>query len=198
VTLIPQLSLWQEILLLALAFVSLVYVFYFRIWVAIAAGSDLIFTGALAIAIASIAIPVLFDHLSAEVVDRSALPEALVTADEKVAAIEALPSELIARALTKLGYEPDPADAVPVPLELTPGPFESRIRPAVEALVATVLRAASLFTATVLLLMALALRSATATTRVLQSLSKRTEALEATLAKTSKASATPPEQAEAG
>jgi hypothetical protein len=38
-----------------------------------------------------------------------------------------------------------------------PGPFESRIRPSVEALLAVVLRASSFLTSSLLLLMALAL-----------------------------------------
>jgi len=181
VSLVSELALWQQALLFALALISLVYVFYFQIWVAIAAGSDLIFAGALAIAIASIAVPAVFAHLSAEIIDRSSLPEALISADEKVAAIESLPRELIDRALEKIGYEPAPDEVVLPPPEPTPGPFESRIRPSVEALVATVLRAASFFTATVLLLMALALRSSTSTTRVLHALTKRTDALEARL-----------------
>lgn len=177
-----ELALWQQFLLLGLALISLIYVFYFKIWVAIARGSDLIFAAALAVAIASVAAPGLFDRLSEAIVDRSALPEALISADEKVAAIESLPGELIDRALAKIGYEPDPEEELVPEPEPTPGPFESKIRPSVEALVAVVLRASSFFTATVLLLMALALRSSTSTARTLHALSLRTEALEARLA----------------
>ena len=162
-----------------MALIALVYVFYFKIWVAIATASDLVFLVALSVAVASIAAPALFDRASTALVDRSALPAALESADEKVAAIESLPSELIDRALAKLGYEPEPHNEdLPEP-EPTPGPFESNIRPSVEALVAAVLRAASFLTATVLLLMALALRSSTSTARTLQALTLRTEALEA-------------------
>ena len=107
-----EFALWQQFLLLGLALISLIYVFYFKIWVAIARGSDLIFAAALAVAIASVAAPGLFDRLSEAIVDRSALPEALISADEKVAAIESLPGELIDRALAKIGYEPDPEEAV--------------------------------------------------------------------------------------
>lgn len=176
------LAIWQELLLLGLAFLSLLYVFYFKIWAALAAGSDLVFAAALAVAVASVAAPVPFDRAATMLVDRSALPDALSSADEKVAAIESLPGELIERALANLGYEPNP-ELTP-PLEAGPGPFEAKIRPSVEALVSTVLRIASFFTATLLLLMALALRSSTSTARALQRLSSRTDALEARLEET--------------
>ena len=181
-SIMSELALWQQFLLLGLALISLIYVFYFKIWVAIARGSDLIFAAALAVAIASVAAPSLFDRLSEAIVDRSSLPEALISADEKIAAIESLPGELIDRALAKIGYEPDPEEELVPEPEPTPGPFESKIRPSVEALVAVVLRASSFFTATVLLLMALALRSSTSTARTLHALSLRTEALETRLA----------------
>jgi hypothetical protein len=177
-----ELAAWQQLLLFGMVLIALVYVFYFKIWVAIASASDFAFLVALSVAVASIAAPALFDRASTALVDRSALPAALESADEKVAAIESLPSELIDRALAKLGYEPEPPNEdLPEP-EPTPGPFESKIRPSVEALVAAVLRAASFLTATVLLLMALALRSSTSTARTLQALTLRTEALEAQLA----------------
>jgi hypothetical protein len=181
VSIVSELAVWQELLLVALAILSLVYVFYFKIWLALAAGSDLIFAAALAVAVASVATPILFDRAAIVLVDRSSLPEALTTADEKVAAIESLPSELIDRALAKLGYEPDPEEE-PLP-EAKPGlgPFESRIRPSVEALVSFVLRTGSFFTAALLLIMALALRSSTSTARALQNLSLRTDELEAQL-----------------
>jgi hypothetical protein len=179
VSLASELAVWQTLLLLGLALLSLLYVFYFKIWIALATGSDLVFAVALAVAIASVAIPALFDHAAAGLIDRSALPEALTSADEKVASIEALPSELIDRALTKLGYEPEPE---PPPLtEPGPGPFEAKIRPSVEALLSAVLRAASFVIATFLLLMALSLRSSTSTARAMQTLSMRTESLEARL-----------------
>ena len=68
-----ELALWQEFLLLGLALISLTYVFYFKIWVTIATGSDLVFASALAVAMASCATPALFDRLSEAVVDRSSL-----------------------------------------------------------------------------------------------------------------------------
>jgi hypothetical protein len=179
VSIVPELAIWQELLLLVLGLLSLVYVFYFKIWVALATGSDLIFAAALALAVASVAVPILFDRASTTLVDRSSLPEALTSADQKVAAIEALPGELIERALAKLGYEADPEEE---PLEAPgPGPFQATIRPSVEALVSFVLRTASFFTAGLLLLMALALRSSTSTARALQTLTRRTDALETRL-----------------
>jgi hypothetical protein len=181
VSIVSELAVWQELLLVALAILSLVYVFYFKIWVALATGSDLIFAAALAVAVASVATPILFDRAAIVLVDHSSLPEALKTADEKVAAIESLPSELIDRALAKLGYEPDPEEEPLPEAKPGPGPFESRIRPSVEALVSFVLRTGSFFTAALLLMMALALRSSTSTARALQNLSLRTDELEAQL-----------------
>ena len=177
---VSELSLWQQLLLGGLALLSFVYVFYFKIWVTLAAGSDLVFVAALAVAVSSIAAPGLFDRAAKGLVDRSALPEALIAADEKVAAIEALPSELIERALAQLGYETE--EEISTELDPGPGPFESRIRPSVEALVAVVLRVSSFLISTLLLLLALALRSSTSTARALQDLSRRTDDLEEQLA----------------
>lgn len=178
-TIVSELAIWQELVLFCLALLALFYVFYFKIWVALATGSDFIFAAALIVAVASIATPVAFDGIATALVDRSSLPAALTSADEKVAEIESLPGELIDRALTKLGYEPEPE---PEPLLAPgPGPFESKIRPSVDALVSFILRSAGFFTATILLLMALSLRSSTSTAKTMQDLSLRTTALEAQL-----------------
>ena len=171
------LSLWQEILLFGLATISFIYVLYFRIWVAMAAGSDLLFAAALGIAVASVAFPTLFDEASARLVDESPLPEALLSADRRVDALESLPGELIDRALASIGYERDAAQIEPIPHE--PGPFETRIRPALEALLAAVLRTTSFVCASLLLLLALSLRSSTSTARELRILARRLEKLEA-------------------
>ena len=179
-SIVSELALWQQLLLAGLALISFVYVFYFKIWVTLAAGSDLVFVAALAVAVASIAVPNLFEFAATWLVDRSALPEALLAADAKVAAVEALPGELIERALAKLGVEPEenPDVETGARTEPEPGPFESRIRPSVEALVAVVLRASSFLTSTLLLLMALALRSSTSTAKALQTLGHRMNDLE--------------------
>lgn len=179
IPIVSELAQWQQFLLVCLMLVSLLYVFYFKIWVALAAGSDVVFAAALAVAIASVTMPALFDGAATTLVDRSSLPTALTSADDKIAAIESLPGEMIETALAKLGYEPD-SDEEPVE-QRGPGPFESRIRPAVEALVSGVLRTASFCMASILLLLALALRSSTSTARALQALSLRATALEAQL-----------------
>ncbi len=178
-SIVSELSLWQQLLLGGLALLSFVYVFYFKIWITLAAGSDVVFIAALAVAVASIAAPGLFALAAAGLVDRSALPEALNAADEKMAAIEALPGELVDRALAKLGYESE--EPIGEEVDPGPGPFESRIRPSVEALVAVVLRVSSFVISTLLLLLALALRSSTSTARAIQNLSRRTEELEGAL-----------------
>ena len=175
------LALWQELALLGLAILSVVYVFYFRIWVALAMASDLLFAMALAVCVASIAVPPLFDFGARRAVDISPLPEALLHADAKVAALESLPAELIDRALKKVGYDRDAAEdretSSAPPIVIEPGPFESRVRPAVESLVAVLLRATSCMVSFFLLLMALALRSSTATARELRALSERLDLL---------------------
>lgn len=172
---ISDLALWQEIALAILAFLSAIYVFYFRIWVALATGSDLLFVAALVVCVASVAAPRLFDLTAQHLVDASPLPEALIDADAKVAALEALPSELVNRALKKIGYEREADLAVPTP---EPGPFETRIRPAVEALVAVMLRTASATSSFFLLLMALALRSSTSTAREMHQLASRLDQID--------------------
>jgi hypothetical protein len=119
-----QLALWQELLLLGLAALSLVYVLYFRIWLALAIGSDVLFAVALGLALSSIAAPALFDRASSDLVDRSPLPAALASADAKVAAIEALPRNLIDRALAQIGYEPEPVEGAAASEQAPPpGPF---------------------------------------------------------------------------
>lgn len=175
-SIVSGLSWWQDFLLIGLALVSLLYVFYFRIWVALAMGSDVVFVLALAAAITSIATSAPFDRAAFELVERSPLPQALVSADLQLAALEAMPGELIDRALAHLGAEPTPAEEGLEPL--APGPFESKIRPSVEALVSRVLRVSSFLCASLLLLIGLAMRSATSTARALQALSARADAME--------------------
>jgi len=180
-----QLALWQELLLLGLAALSLVYVFYFRIWLALAIGSDVLFAVALGLALSSVAAPALFERASTDLVDRSPLPAALADADSKVAAIEALPQNLIDRALAQIGYEPEPdGEAAPPEEAPPPGPFVASIRPSVEALVSTVLRFASFVCGSFLMLTSLAMRSSTMTARKLQQFGKRIEDLESALTAT--------------
>jgi hypothetical protein len=172
---ISELALWQQVSLFVLALLSAIYIFYFRIWVALAAGSDLVFAAALLGCIASIAVPRLFEEGAQRVVGATTLPAALQDLDARVAALEALPGELIDRALERIGYEresgPDEEAAA------GPGPFESRVRPAVEALVAFVLRATSFIASIFMLLLALALRSSTAAAREIHKLSARLDGL---------------------
>lgn len=173
---ISELALWQEILLLGLAMISLLYVLYFRIWLAMATGSDLLFLAALALSVTSVVHPPVFAEASTRLVDRSALPRALAGADGHVAELEALPGRLIDRALAKIGYEREVEDEDLLPPE--PGPFQTHVRPAFESLLALVLRTSSFMGAGFLLLMALTLRASTSTAREIQSLRRRLERLE--------------------
>ncbi len=100
-----SLSLWQSLLLLGLGGVAVVYVAYFRIWVAFAIASDLLFVLALALGATSIVTDEPFERAAHALIERSPLPEALSAADARVAALAALPSELIDAALERLGLD---------------------------------------------------------------------------------------------
>lgn len=179
-----ELSLWQEMLLLGLAGLSLIYVVYFRIWLAVAFGSDLLFAAALGLAIAAIMAPAPFHDAAEALIDRSPLPAALARADARVAEIEDLPETLIRRALARLGYEPDEelptTEVETLPM---PGPFVSSVRPSVESLVATVVRFASFVCGSFLMLTSLAMRSSTTTARKLREQDRRIDSLEVLLAR---------------
>jgi len=193
---LPSLSAWQELALVGLALLTSIYVFYFKIWLIFALGSDLLFVVALALTGASIATPALFDVAAHKIVDQSPLPDALSGADRRVAKIAALPQELIDDLLAKIGYEVDeepqksdqeivtPAaedevlTATDALTALTQGPFTETIRPTVDSLVAVVLRGAALMGGTFLMLTALAMRSSSTTAQRLRDITARLEALE--------------------
>jgi hypothetical protein len=178
-----QLSLWQELLLLGTGLLSLVYVFYFRIWLALAISSDVLFAMSVALVVATIATPSLFDDIAHAVVERSPLPSALEDADARVAAFAALPGEMIDAALAKVGFEPDPEVATDSqeldggPME--PGPIVSTLRPPVESLIAVTIRVSTFIGSGFLLLLSLATRASTTTARRLHTLAARVDELEA-------------------
>jgi hypothetical protein len=185
---LPLPSLWQEALLIALAVLSLVYIFYFRIWLAVAVGSDLLFVLALGITAMSITFPPAFDTAAQALIARSPLPAALETADAKVASIEAMPADLLERALAKLGidsdvdteaegnaYEDGSLNLTPAQV---PGLFVSSIRPSVDSLVSTLIRLASFFCGSFMLLTCLAMRSSTTTAHQLRDFAVRIETIE--------------------
>ena len=178
-----QLSLWQELLLLGTGLLSLVYVFYFRIWLALAISSDVLFAISVALVVATIATPSLFDGIAHAVVERSPLPSALEDADARVEAFAALPGEMIDAALAKVGLEPDPEVATDSqgldgrPME--PGPIVSTLRPPVESLIAVTVRVSTFIGSGFLLLLSLATRASTTTARRLHTLAARVDELEA-------------------
>jgi hypothetical protein len=178
-----QLSMWQELLLLGTGLLSLVYVFYFRIWLALAISSDVLFAISVALVVATIATPSLFDGIAHAVVERSPLPSALEDADARVAAFAALPGEMIDAALAKVGFEPDPEVATDSqeldggPME--PGPIVSTLRPPVESLIAVTIRVSTFIGSGFLLLLSLATRASTTTARRLHTLAARVDELEA-------------------
>lgn len=181
------LSHWQEFLLVALAMLSAIYVFYFRIWLALAIGSDILFCIALATSVASVAIPAVFETLAQRVIEQSPLPAALASADTRVAELASLPSDLIDEALARIGYapeedpvteptSPDSERAMSAPHEV--GPFTSTVRPSVESLVGGVLRGAGFICGGFLMLTSLAMRSSSTTAKRLQELADRLDAIE--------------------
>ena len=180
-----QLSLWQELLLLGTALLSLVYVFYFRIWLALAISSDVLFAMSVALVVATIATPSLFDGIAHAVVERSPLPSALEDADARVAAFAALPGEMIDAALAKVGFEPEPEPEVATDSQergggpIEPGPISSTLRPPVESLIAMTVRVSTFIGSGFLLLLSLATRASTTTARRLHSLAARVDELEA-------------------
>lgn len=172
-----ELALWQELALVVLALLSAVYVFYFRIWVALATGSDLLFVCALCVCVLAVAVPSVFDRGAEWAVAASPLPEALTEADERVVDLETMPTRLINRALRKIGFEREAEEVLLAEAKAVPGPFASHVRPAVEGLVSLILRGTSCVGSFFVLLMALALRSSTATARELDELNQRLDRL---------------------
>ena len=128
-----ELSGMQTVLLLGLAGLASLYVCLFRVWLTVAAGADLLFVSALAACVASIAVPSVFAFSANQVVGASPLPPVLASADARLDALEALPSEIVANALARIGYSPEAdeiaAEAVSKP---APGRIEGSVRPAVE------------------------------------------------------------------
>lgn len=172
---ITDLDFWQWSMLLGLSLVGLYYILHFRIWSDWVPICDGLFIAALAVVFASIAQPTLYQGLSSTLIDRSPLPEALSTADARVMQIETIPGQLIRAALAKVGYESDEPETDLAP---EPGPFETTIRPSIEALLMGVLRAAGFVCGTLLLWTTLALRAISTKRIRLQSIAARVEALE--------------------
>lgn len=172
---ITDLYFWQWSMLVGLSLMGLYYVVHFRIWSDWLPTCDVLFIAAFAVVVASIAHPPFYQSLSSALINRSPLPEALATADARVVQIETMPGQLIRAALAKVGYESDEPE---VELPAKPGPFESSIRPSIEALLMSVLRAAGFVCGTLLLWTTLALR-AIGTKRIrLRAIAARVEALE--------------------
>jgi hypothetical protein len=153
---INDLDIGQLSMLVGLSLFALYYVLHFRIWSDWFPVCDVLFVAALAVVVASIAQPIVYERLSNALIDRSPLPSALATADERVLQIETMPGQLIRAALARVGYESEESAAA-APAE--PGPFASTIRPSVEALLMGVLRAAGFVCGTLLLWTTLALRA---------------------------------------
>ena len=181
-------SLLQQVLLFALAAVAFFYVFHFRIWLAAAFGADLLFLIAFTLATTSIAFPQIYERAAREVVDQSPLPAALDSADARLAALYALPGEIVDAALARVGLGPDEDEEVGEDDLTSPGdsermeqngPFVSTVRPSVEALITRILRGAGLVSGWLLMLTALAIRSTTTTARRVHELTQRVSLLEA-------------------
>ena len=181
------LSLWQELALLALGTLSLSYALLFRVWHAQALVADGVFALAVAILFCAIATPTLFEGAGARIVAWSPLPQALGEADERAAALAALPGRLIDSALERLGFDPDDTDETNSADETSAGTdaptaeagwLTRQVRPSVDGLVALLVRVATGTTATLILVLALLLRITTGLARRLRRIGERLEALE--------------------
>ena len=179
-----QLSVWQEFALIALALFALSYAVLFRIWSFEALASDLVFSAALALLVAAIAFPTVFDKAGARIVEWSPLPRTLGEADERAADLAALPGRLIDGLLERIGFDRDveapseEATAIEAKTGET-GWLSTHVRPSVDGLVALLLRIATATIGGLVLVLALLLRIVTGLVRRLRRIGERLEALEA-------------------
>jgi len=172
-----QLNLLQQVAIGAIVVVGLAYGLYCRIWAALAKGADLVFALSLVAAAVAVLSAAPFEAGAARMIDASPLPGALESADDRLDRLEKLPGALLDSALEAIGFDPEPEPVAATPPG--PGPIESTIRPAVEGLIANILRGTTCVLAAVLLVIGLVLRSSTATVRELDQLRRRLDALEA-------------------
>lgn len=193
----PPLSLWQEFALAALGTLTLLYVLVFRVWTAEALAADLVFGLAVAAAVATVAVPSLFDAGARQVVAWSPLPSALEEADTRALALAELPGRLIDGALARLGFDSNEDDgagaavdtdtgivageSADIPTDAASGPLSAHIRPSVEGLVALLLRVAAGAITMLTLALAMLLRAVRGLARRLRHTSDRLDRLEAAL-----------------
>lgn len=196
----PPLSLWQEFALAALGTLSLLYVLVFRVWTAEALGADLVFALAVAAAVATVAVPSLFDAGARQVVAFSPLPSALEEADARALALADLPGRLIDSALARLGFDSDEDDgtgatddtstgiiaseSADMATDAAFGPLSAHIRPSVEGLVALLLRVAAGAITMLTLALAILLRAVRGLARRLRRTRDRLDRLEVALVTT--------------
>ncbi|MGB0620221.1 MAG: hypothetical protein ACPGVZ_12230 [Myxococcota bacterium] len=181
------LSLWQELALLILGLLAVCYALLFRIWQTQALVADGVFALAIAALVLVIAVPSSFDLAGVRLVEWSPLPEALGQADERAAALAALPGRLIDSALARIGFEPDEEETGATPeahMEAiardapAQGWLSEQVRPSVDGLVALLVRIATGTTASLVAVLALLLRIVTGLSRRLRRITERLEALE--------------------
>ncbi|MBB83296.1 MAG: hypothetical protein CL931_05730 [Deltaproteobacteria bacterium] len=200
-----SLSLWQEIALLILGLLALCYALLFRIWQTQALVADGVFVLAITALVLVVAVPSSFDLAGERLVEWSPLPEALGQADERAAALAALPGGLIDSALARIGFDPDEEETGATPethveaIETdapAQGWLSEQVRPSVDSLVALLVRIATGTTASLVAVLALLLRIVTGLSRRLRRITERLEALEG--AKASNPSAEAPGRLETG
>lgn len=199
------LSLWQELALLSLGLLALCYALLFRVWQTQALVADGVFALAIAALVLVVAVPSSFDLAGVRLVEWSPLPEALGQADERAAALAALPDRLIDSALARIGFDPDEEETRATPeahMEAiaTPPPAQgwlsAQVRPSVDGLIALLVRIATGTTASLVAVLALLLRIVTSLSRRLRRITERLEALEG--AEASNPSAKAPGRLETG
>lgn len=183
-------SVWQGTGLGLLALVLFAYGRLFFRGSAVPLFADLLFLTAFAAAVASLAFPLVFDRLAHEIVGHTPLPSALAEGDAQVAALVAMPGEMIDAALARIGFDGEEDEPIESAMESepdsgvalktgAPGAIEARVRPAVEAVLALPLRVGTGVSSGFGLLLALALRRIAVGRDRLRDLAERLERVEA-------------------
>ena len=157
-----------------------VYFFYFR---ALIVGSFLVgagFATATALGLAALLLPPPFERAAQGLLATSGVPERLRSVDRGLEAIEELPREVWDKLVAPFARSDEAGDeAPPLPGEaVSLGPLEGALVPPLERLLALLLRGGALAASLWFMVLALALRAATAALGELRSLRGRVRELE--------------------
>jgi len=160
-----------------LVFVGLIYAFYLRILIVASAGVSVLFGAAWSVGLTTLLFPTPFERTSTVLVERTGLPDFLREVDTRIEAIEQLPRVVWEKLKSPFGVTPPEIEATPAVREA--GALETALVPAVVRGVSLVLRGVAFAISALIMLVALSLRSATASVGELRALRHRIESLEA-------------------